>query len=153
MLRRGYDDAGWEDRFPSPLPPTCTLLSREPTPDPVTPCLNIRRYHSTPEIWQVCIQLIRLRGHICSDKPPFRLQTHVYAHTHNKQCSISNIIICMWKILNWIALYWVNEAPPPPPPVLTFGLTKGGPMLFFFFALGVSLLVSLFFFTTMPPPL
>ena len=51
LVHRGYSDAGWEDKLPSPLPPV--PVAREPTPDPVSTRLNIRRYHSTPEIWQV----------------------------------------------------------------------------------------------------
>lgn len=49
--QRAYIDAGWGDRMSASLGPTPT--SREPTPDPVTPQLNVRRYHSSPEIWQI----------------------------------------------------------------------------------------------------
>ena len=49
--QRAYTEAGWEGRLPTPLSPSPT--AREATPDPVTPQLNIRRYHSTPEIWQI----------------------------------------------------------------------------------------------------
>eukprot|EP00731_Ephydatia_muelleri_P008375 Em0004g713a len=81
--QRAYTEAGWEDRLATPLSPAPT--GRESTPDPVTPQLNIRRYHSTPEIWQSVTPewdfvQTRVRSHCGAVQPgvnfcsPFRQQ-------------------------------------------------------------------------------
>ena len=48
---RGYNEVGWSNKLPRPLPPPVSTL--EPKPDPIATRLNIKRLEDTPSLWQV----------------------------------------------------------------------------------------------------
>ena len=48
---RGYDEIGWSNKLPCPLPPPVSTL--ETKPDPIATRLNVKRLEDGPLVWQV----------------------------------------------------------------------------------------------------
>ena len=49
---RAYNEVGWHNKLPSPLPPPSTAV--EPLADQVSLRFTMKRYDAEPADWQVC---------------------------------------------------------------------------------------------------
>ena len=51
LFYRGYNEVGWHNKLPGPLPPPSTAL--EALPDQVSLRFTMKRYDAEPAQWQV----------------------------------------------------------------------------------------------------